>query len=107
MIAHDPASPAEAPTFDLYAAPDRETTTSGSLVRLRVATDGDPSGLPRIFGIFQNLNVTPRSLHAEFSIRAEMFLSIDVFGLSEERVSLITAKIGQAPCVLSAYWHYV
>ena len=27
--------------------------------------------------------------------------------LPEERISLITAKIAQSPCVLKAYWHYL
>jgi hypothetical protein len=27
--------------------------------------------------------------------------------MSEERLTMITAKIGQSPCVLNAYWHYL
>jgi hypothetical protein len=77
------------------------------LLRLRVTTDGDPSVLPRLLGQFQNLNVSPRQVRAEFGLHARMHLSIDVSGLTEERLSLITAKIGQSPCVLNAYWHYI
>lgn len=78
-----------------------------SLLRLRVTTDGDPSVLPRLLGQFQNLNVSPRQVRAEFGLHSRMHLSIDVSGMSEERLSLITSKIGQSPCVLNAYWHYL
>jgi hypothetical protein len=82
-------------------------TTAAALLRVRVTTDGDPSVLPRLLGQFQNLNVTPRQVMAEFGSQAYMYLSIDVCGLPQEQVSLITAKIGQNPCVLDAYWHYL
>lgn len=78
-----------------------------SLLRLRVTTDGDPSVLARVLGPFQNLNIVPRQVHAESGARAYMHLSIDVCGLTEEHLSMITAKIGQNPCVLNAYWHYL
>jgi hypothetical protein len=78
-----------------------------ALLRLRVTADGDPSVLPRLLGHFQNLNVTPRLVAAEFGTTARMHLHIDVCGLSEDRLSLITAKISQHPCVLNAYWHYL
>ena len=107
MVTNDPAASAEtAGTFDLYGTHSPAAPISGALLRLRVATDGDPSVLPRLIGLFQNLNVTPRSVRAEFGIGAEMFVAIDVFGLAEEQLNLIAAKIGQTPCVLSAYWHY-
>jgi hypothetical protein len=86
---------------------DVPETTTAALLRLRVTTDGDPSVLPRLLGQFQNLNVTPRQVMAEFGTRALMHLSIDVSGLSEERLSLITAKAGQNPSVLNAYWHHL
>jgi hypothetical protein len=78
-----------------------------ALLRVRVATDGDPSVLTRLLGYFQNLNVTPRQVRAEFGIEEHLYLSVDVCGLAEERASVITAKIAQTPCVLSAYWHYL
>lgn len=78
-----------------------------ALLRVQVTTDGDPSVLPRLLGYLQNLNVTPRQLNAAFGIEARMHLSVDIFGLAEERVSLLTARIGQHPCVLSAYWHHL
>jgi hypothetical protein len=75
------------------------------VLRLRVTTDGDPGALPRLLGYFQNLNVTPRSVSAEFATTGLMHLSVDICGLPEERVSLIAGKIGAAPCVLNAHWH--
>jgi hypothetical protein len=86
---------------------NQETQSPVALLRVCVTTDGDPSVLTRLLGYFQNLNVTPRKINAEFGIGALMYISVDVFGLPVERVSLITAKIGQTPCVLSAYWHYL
>jgi hypothetical protein len=76
-----------------------------SLLRVRVTADDDPSALTRLLGLFQNLNVTPRAIVAEVGIYAVMHISIDVCGLPEERVSLVTAKIAQSPCVRNAYWH--
>jgi hypothetical protein len=84
-----------------------EPSVTAALLCLRVSTDGDPSVLTRLLGHFQNLNVTPRRVVAEFSSNALLHLAIDVSGLSEERLTLITAKVGQNPCVLNAYWHYL
>jgi hypothetical protein len=78
-----------------------------ALLRLRITTDADPSVLTRLLGYFQNLNITPRAVLAEFGSQALMHLQIDVGGLPEEKVSLITAKMVQIPCVLNAYWHYL
>jgi hypothetical protein len=85
---------------------DLETTTA-ALLRVRVTTDGDPSVLTRLLGLFQNLNITPRRVTGEFGIHALMHLQIDVCGLPEVQVSLITAKIAQSPSVLNAYWHHL
>ena len=85
-------------------APELQTAT---LLRLHVTTDGDPSVLPRLLGLFQNLNVTPRAVLAEFGNNMLMHLSVDVSGLPEARLTLITGKISQSPCVLNAYWHYL
>jgi len=85
----------------------KPSTTPWKLLRLCVTSDGDPSVLPRLLGLFQNLNVTPRAVLAEFGINALMHLSIDVSGLPEERLNLIAGKIGETPCVLNAYWHYL
>ena len=73
----------------------------------RVSTDGDSSVLTRLLGHFHNLNVTPRRVVAEFDSNALLHVQVDVSGLSEKRLSLITAKVGQNPSVLKAYWHYL
>jgi len=72
---------------------------------LRVSTDGDPSVLTRVLGIFQHLNITPRRVFAEFAIDRRLHVRIDIVGLTEERLTLITAKVEQNPSVLNAYWH--
>ena len=53
---------------------------------------------------FQNLNVLPRRVVAEFGTTSTFHIQVDIAGLSEERLTLIAAKIEQAPCILSAYW---
>jgi hypothetical protein len=58
-------------------------------------------------GHFHNLNVTPRRVLAELGSGSQLHVKVDVSGLSEERLSLITAKLGQNPCVLNAYWHHL
>jgi hypothetical protein len=85
----------------------REDSPKAALLRLRVTADADPGLLPRLLGHFQNLNVTPRKVVAQFGTAALMYLSIDVCGLSEERMTLLAGKVAQNPCVLSAYWHYL
>jgi hypothetical protein len=82
-----------------------EHSPTVALLCLRVSTDGDPSVLTRLLGYFQNLNVTPRRVVAEFGVNHELHVKVDVSGMSEERMSLITAKVGQNPSVLNAYWH--
>ena len=74
---------------------------------LRVSTDGDPSVLARLLGYFHNLNVTPRRVVAEFGSDSALHVRVDVSGLSEERLALIAAKVGQNPSVLNAYWHHL
>jgi hypothetical protein len=86
-------------------AEDPSPTTA--LLCLRVSTDGDPSVLTRVLAHFQNLNVTPRRVIAEFDINSLLHVRVDVSGLSEERLTLIAAKTGQNPSVLNAYWHYL
>jgi hypothetical protein len=86
---------------------DEHPSPPQALLRVRVTSDGDPSVLTRLLGLFQNLNITPRQVNAEFGNEALMHLQIDVCGLPEERVSLITAKIAESPCVLNAYWHHL
>jgi hypothetical protein len=78
-----------------------------ALLCLRVSTDGDPSVLTRVLGHFHNLNVTPRRVVAEFGSNNLLHVSVDISGMSEERLTLITAKVGQNPSVLNAFWHHL
>jgi hypothetical protein len=84
-----------------------DATPRTALMCLRVSTDGDPSVLTRVLGYFHNLNVTPRSVVAEFTSSHQLHVKVDVSGLSEARLTLIAAKVGENPSVLNAYWHYL
>jgi hypothetical protein len=77
------------------------------LLRLQVTADADPGALARILERFQNLNVLPRRLISEFGTDDKLHIQVDVFGLTEERLTLIAAKIGQVPSILNTYWHRV
>jgi prephenate dehydratase len=81
---------------------DSETFT---LLRLRVATEDDPGALAHLLGYFQNLNITPRRIEADFATTGLMHVQIDVCGMSEARLSLIAAKITQHVPVVNASWH--
>jgi hypothetical protein len=76
-----------------------------SLLRLRVAADADPGALARVLERFQNLNIVPRRITAEFGSNDTLHIQADIFGLTEERLTLIAAKISQVPSIMSAYWH--
>ena len=76
-----------------------------TLWRLRVIADADPSALARVVERFQNLNVLPRRVVAEFGSNETLHIQVDVFGLSEQQLSLIAAKIAQATSIANVYWH--
>jgi hypothetical protein len=78
-----------------------------SLFRLRVIADADPGALARILERFQNLNVLPRRVVADFGTNETLHVQIDVFGLTEEQLTLTTAKIAQVPCIVNAHWYRV
>jgi hypothetical protein len=78
-----------------------------SLWRLRVVADADPSALARVIERFQNLNVLPRRVLAEFGTNETLHIQVDVAGLSDEHLTLIAAKIAQATSICNAYWHRV
>jgi hypothetical protein len=80
---------------------------SSLLLRLRVAAEADPGALPRLLASFQNLNVIPRRVVAEFGTAEVLHVQIDLFGLPTGRLDAITAKLGQIPSVLNAYWHHL
>jgi hypothetical protein len=75
------------------------------LWRLRVVADADPSALARVVERFQNLNVLPRRVVAEFGTNETLHIQVDVFGLSEQQLTLIAAKIAQATSIANVYWH--
>jgi hypothetical protein len=73
--------------------------------RLRVVADADPGTIARVVERFQNLNIVPRRVIAEFSSNDILHIEVDVCGLFDEQLSLIVGKIRQAPCIVNAYWH--
>jgi hypothetical protein len=76
-----------------------------SLWRLRVVADPDPGAIARVLERFQNLNVLPRRVLAEFGTNGVLHIQVDVFGFPPEELRMIAAKIAQAPCIVSAYCH--
>ena len=78
-----------------------------SLLRLRVVADADPGALARVLERFQNLNVLPRSVAAEFCTAGAFHVQVDVAGVAESMLTSIAAKLGEVPCVRNAYWHRV
>lgn len=82
-----------------------DCTETTKLLRLRVSAESDPGVVARLLGHFQNLNVIPHRIVAEFATTGIIHVYIDISGLSENRMSMITAKVGQCVPVLNAYWH--
>ena len=76
-----------------------------TLLRLRVVADAEPGALVRVLERFQNLNVVPRKVLAELSLKGVFHVEVDITGITHERMDIIAAKIGEAPCVHSARWH--
>jgi hypothetical protein len=75
------------------------------LLRLRVVADCDPSAIALVADRFRNLNVLPRRLLAEFRTDDRLHIEVDVFGMSEEQLSLIANKIAQSPSIHRTQWH--
>jgi hypothetical protein len=88
------------------STPDLSCETS-ALYRLRVTAEADLGALSRVLERFQNLNVVPRRVVAEMGIGDVLYIQVDVSGLPEERITLITAKLNQALSIRDAYWHAV
>jgi hypothetical protein len=78
-----------------------------SFLRLRVTAEADPGALARILERFQNRNIMPRCVRAEWGIGGVLHVHVDITGVPDETMSLITAKLNQVPCVLNAHWHRV
>ena len=88
------------------STPDLFAETS-ALYRLRVTAEADLGALSRVLERFQNLNIVPRRVVAEMGIGDVLYIQVDVSGLPEERITLITAKLNQALSIRDAYWHAV
>jgi hypothetical protein len=73
--------------------------------RLQVVADADPGAIARVVERFQNLNVIPRRLTAEFSSNDLLHIEVDVCGIPDEQLMLIAGKIRQAPSIVTVYWH--
>jgi hypothetical protein len=76
-----------------------------SLLRLKVVADADPGAIARVLERFQNLNVVPRRVLAEFGIGDVVHIEVDVFGLPKAQMELVAAKVREAVSVTRAYWH--
>jgi hypothetical protein len=77
-----------------------------ALLRLRVTAEADPGALACVIARFQNVNVVPRRVVAEYGINDRIHIQVDIVGISEDRLSLIAAKLREATSILQAYWHY-
>ena len=75
------------------------------VLRIRVDAEADPGALARVLERFQNINVVPRRVVAEFATNDRLHVQVDICGLTEEHLTLIAAKIEQTPAVISSYWH--
>ena len=75
-----------------------------SLLRLQVVADADPGAIARVLERFQNLNITPRRVNAEFASDDILHIAVDVFGVPEEQAALIASRIRQAPSIIDAHW---
>jgi hypothetical protein len=76
-----------------------------SPLRLRVVADADPSAVGAVIQRFQNLNIVPRRIIAEFGTDDCRYIEVDVCGMTEEQISLIANKIAQSPSIHRAHWH--
>jgi hypothetical protein len=73
--------------------------------RLQVVADADPGAIGRVVEAFQNLNIIPRRVSAEFSSNDVLHMEVDVCGVADDQLALIARKIRQSPCIVNAYWH--
>jgi hypothetical protein len=82
-----------------------ESPLSLSRRRLQVVADADPGVIARVVERFQNLNLIPRRILAEFSSNDLLHIEVDVCGIPDEQLALIAGKIRQATSIVNAYWH--
>jgi hypothetical protein len=84
-----------------------EHTETTRLLRLRVSAEADAGLLARLIGHFQNLNIVPHRIVAEFATTDMMHIHIDVSGMTERRLTLLAAKVHQWVPVTNAHWHWL
>ena len=82
-----------------------DTSQPYSRRRLQVVADADPGAIARVVERFQNLNIIPRRLSAEFSSNDLIHIEVDVCGVPDEQLSLIAGKICQSPSIVNVHWH--
>lgn len=75
------------------------------VLRLRVVADADPGVIARVLERFQNLNIIPRRLNAEFGVDDALHIEVDVCGVPREQMDLIAVKVQQAVSVTRVHWH--
>lgn len=76
-----------------------------AVLGLRVTADDDPGAITRVLERFQNLNVLPRKVTAERATTGLLHVEVQIAGLAEEMLSLVTNKLNSMPCIVSAYWY--
>ena len=81
------------------------TAANLQVLHLRVSAEPDPGVLARVLERFQNLNVVPRRVLADWATTGTLYVEVQISGITEQMLSLIAAKLGQVPSILNAYWH--
>lgn len=76
-----------------------------SLLHLRVTAEPDSGALARVVERFQNLNIVPQRVLAEWGISGVLHVHVQLSDVSEDVLSLIAVKVAQVPSILNAYWH--
>jgi hypothetical protein len=54
---------------------------------------------------FRSTSSANQRISAEFASNDLLHIEVDVFGLSEEQLSLVAGKIGKAVSIHHAHWH--
>jgi hypothetical protein len=76
-----------------------------SVLRLRVVADADPGAIARVLERFQNLNVIPRRVIAEFGTDDTLHIEVDVCGVARDQMDIIAGKVRHAVSVTRVHWH--
>jgi hypothetical protein len=86
---------------------EKSAAEVAKLLRLRVTAEADLGALARVLERFQNLNIVPRRVVCESGVGDILHIQVDICGMTEERLTLIAAKLNQALSILDARWHRV